>query len=373
MAEVSPSDVMGPWCLAPLLDPPERNKMLNTSLPLLSPLRALLLATALGAAVTGCGRKDEAAPSSPTVARTAATEPTKAPPPAEVRVAPEPGPGAKLQGYIECYNQVTEGAHRTISRYASWVKDMKGGPTGQEKVVYGLYETDSEQIAQCQKSFAHTAAMKPALPQLDKAAASYIEALAAMDKLVAEAYTYYDRGNYKDDQFAKGRALHAPLAASFETFKAASVAFSDALDTENDIVLNAQLAEVEKTEGRKLTYFQMALMSQAKQLSRTVGEETFDVPKAVEKLAAFEKITDEAQAYAKAHAGEVPMNWFTLDDASESFRKAAKERVRRLRDNVPYSAGEKMMLKPGSAWMVEGSAEKLVRAYNDLVAASNNL
>jgi hypothetical protein len=38
---------------------------------------------------------------------------------------------------------------------------------------------------------------------------------------------------------------------------------------------------------------------------------------------------------------------------------------------VPYSDGERMMLKPGSGWMVEGSSEKLIKAYNDLVSASN--
>jgi hypothetical protein len=339
-----------------------------------SPLRALLLAASLSAALIGCGRQDEAAPPASSASGDAPAEVAAKAPPAETAApASEQGAGAKLQGYIECYNQVDEGAHRSIARYASWVKDMKSGPTGSEKVVYGLYATRSDQIAQCQKTFAQTAAMKPALPKLDAAGTGYIAALMAMDKLVVEANTYYDRENYKDDQFAKGRALHAPLAASFEAFKAASSAFSDALDAENDILLDARLAEVEKTQGRKLAYFQMSLMSQAKHLSRTVGEETFDVPKAVQQLAAFEKIADEAQAYAKAHAGEVPMNWFTLDSASEDYRKAAKERVRRLRDNVPYSQGEKMMLKPGSAWMVEGSTEKLVKAYNGLVTASNNL
>ncbi len=32
-----------------------------------------------------------------------------------------------------------------------------------------------------------------------------------------------------------------------------------------------------------------------------------------------------------------------------------------------------MLLKPGSGWMVEGSVEKLVKAYNGLVDASNRM
>ena len=48
------------------------------------------------------------------------------------------------------------------------------------------------------------------------------------------------------------------------------------------------------------------------------------------------------------------------------------QRVRRVRDQVPYSTGEQMMLKPGSDWMVEGSPGKTLKAYNELVERSNN-
>jgi hypothetical protein len=330
-----------------------------------TPLYRFFLVVLLCATAVGCGRKAEDAPA--TVKPTAT--PTAAPAPA----ATEQSASAKLQGYIECYNEIDGNAHRTISRYASWVKDMKAGPTGNERVVYGLYQINSENIAKCQKVFAQTAAAKPSLAKLDTAGTAYIAALVAMDKLVADAYTYYDRENYKDDKFAKGRSLHVPLAASFDAFKQASNAFSDALEVENDTLLNAQLAEIEKTQGRKLAYFQMALMNKAKLLVRTIGEEEFDAAKAGEQLGTYEKITDEAMSYAKAQPNEVPTSWSSLQNSSEEFRKAAKERVRRLRDKVPYNDGEKMMLKPGSGWMVEGSVEKTVKAYNELVSASNSL
>ncbi len=136
-------------------------------------------------------------------------------------------------------------------------------------------------------------------------------------------------------------------------------------------MLDARLAEVEKNQGRKSTYFRMAMMRKAKQLAGTIGEETFDAAKAGEQLASYEKITDEALAYVKANSGDVSAEWSTLASASEEVRKSAKERVRRIRDKVPYNEGEKMMLKPGSAWMVDGSTEKFIKAYNGLVDASN--
>jgi hypothetical protein len=324
-----------------------------------------LLAVGLCAAMAACGRKADA----PEAAKAAAAAPAAAPK-ASAESAID-SVGGKLQGYIECYNQLDGRAQRSISRYASWVRDMKAGPSGNELVVYGLYEVDTEGVAKCSKVFTQVAAAKPALAKLDAAGATYISALAAMDKLVSEAYTYYDRENYKDDKFAKGRALHAPLVSSFEVFTQASNVFSAALDVENDAMLDAQLAEVEKTQGRKLTYFRMALMRKAKQLAGTIGEETFDAVKAGEQLANYEKITDEALAFAKANSGDVPTGWSSVASASEEVRKSAKERVRRIRDKVPYNEGEKMMLKPGSAWMVDGSTEKFIKAYNGLVDASN--
>jgi hypothetical protein len=46
--------------------------------------------------------------------------------------------------------------------------------------------------------------------------------------------------------------------------------------------------------------------------------------------------------------------------------------MRRIRDRVPYSSGDKMMLNAGSGWMVEGSPQRLLRDYNQLVDAYNS-
>jgi hypothetical protein len=46
--------------------------------------------------------------------------------------------------------------------------------------------------------------------------------------------------------------------------------------------------------------------------------------------------------------------------------------MRRLRDNTPYSAGDKMMLsQAGAGWMIEGSPPRLMRDYNQLVDSYN--
>lgn len=200
----------------------------------------LLLIALLGCSPASDSAKPEAA------AASAAPAAATAPAPSADKAAEQPAPAApdnvsaKLQSYITCYNKLDGRAHRTINRYSSWVKDMKAGPTGNEKVIYGLYALFSDDVKECVAEFEHASAMRPALPTLDSAGKAYIASLAAMDKLVADAYTYYDRENYKDDNFAKGKSMHGPLAASFDGFVQASAVFSKALDVENDNLLSAQ-------------------------------------------------------------------------------------------------------------------------------------
>ena len=45
--------------------------------------------------------------------------------------------------------------------------------------------------------------------------------------------------------------------------------------------------------------------------------------------------------------------------------------MRRIRDKVPYSQGDRMMLNSGGGWMVEGSPHRLLRDYNQLIEDYN--
>ena len=56
---------------------------------------------------------------------------------------------------------------------------------------------------------------------------------------------------------------------------------------------------------------------------------------------------------------------------AKSFLTTAKQLMRRIRDKVPYSQGDQMMLNAGGGWMVEGSPPRLLRDYNQLVEAYN--
>ena len=62
-------------------------------------------------------------------------------------------------------------------------------------------------------------AIEPAAPELDAAAKQYLDNLNALKEKVSEAHKYYERENYKDDKFAKGKGMHAPLVAAMTAFE----------------------------------------------------------------------------------------------------------------------------------------------------------
>ena len=72
----------------------------------------------------------------------------------------------------------------------------------------------------------------------------------------------------------------------------------------------------------------------------------------------------------KSAGGEAKIGSFFISNA-KSFLTSAKQLMRRIRDKVPYSQGDKMMLGSGGGWMVEGSPQRLMRDYNQLVESYN--
>jgi hypothetical protein len=56
---------------------------------------------------------------------------------------------------------------------------------------------------------------------------------------------------------------------------------------------------------------------------------------------------------------------------AKSFLVTSKQLMRRIRDKVPYSSGDQMMMGGAGAWMVEGSPARLLRDYNQMIDSYN--
>jgi hypothetical protein len=286
------------------------------------------------------------------------------PPPAAAE--PEPSLDRKLNAYIQCINRLSERSFDSRSRYFSWVG--KKGPTGRERIIYGTYTIYD--TAGCRKGVEAANALEPRDGELEAAATSYSEAVTALEPLLKEADDYYTQENYKDDRMAKGKALHPRLVAAWGAFEQADRKLRKGIETLQDKRSVEHLAAIEQAEGRKARYHVEALMISAKRLLRAEDGGHGDVARMTAALADYEGIVKATEDFAGANKDSRIGSMFV--SSAKGFLVTAKQLMRRIRDKVGYSRGEKMILNSGGgAWMVDGSPARLTRDYNQLVEAYN--
>jgi hypothetical protein len=69
-------------------------------------------------------------------------------------------------------------------------------------------------------------------------------------------------------------------------------------------------------------------------------------------------------------SGEGKVDSFFVSSA-KAYLVSSKQLMRRLRDKVPYTKGDRMMINAGGGEMIEGTPQRLMRDYNSLVEAYN--
>jgi hypothetical protein len=280
--------------------------------------------------------------------------------------ADTPPATAKINAYVGCINRLSARAYQSRSRYFSWVG--KHGPTGRERIIYGTYTIYD--TSDCAKNVARANAMEPHDAELEAAATAYVAAVTALEPLLKEADDYYSQENYKDDRMAKGKALHPRLVAAWDAFAAADHKLRGEVEAINDRRALAKLAEIEKSDGRKARYYVQAVMINAKRVLRAEDVAKPDLAAITKALADYEEAVKGAQAFTGSGDGPKIGSFFM--NSAKSYLTTAKQLMRRIRDHVPYSAGDKMMLSsPGAGWMIEGSPPRLLRDYNQLVDSYN--
>ncbi len=138
-------------------------------------------------------------------------------PPAEIQVeAPPPPAPAPVLGFdlrdrhlIRCSSRLFPRLRQSEARYQSWVS--VGGPTGDERHIYGLYAGYDDAKLSC--------AVDAELGALAERALT----------LVAEASRYYAEEDHADDGFAKGRELHPQLLEVFGALRLAEAKLTNEL------------------------------------------------------------------------------------------------------------------------------------------------
>jgi hypothetical protein len=277
--------------------------------------------------------------------------------------SPEQSLTEKMNAYVGCINRLSERAYESRKRYASWA--AKSGPTGNERIVYGTYTIYD--TSDCRKNVEKANAIEPRDPALEAAASAYADAVSKLEPLLKEADDYYDQQDYKDDRMAKGRDMHPKLVAAWEAFANADEALRRGVEAVNDKRALERLAAIEQKEGRNARFHVEAVMIDAKRLLRSFEPDKPDLAAIAQALNDYEA---NVRATDKLAESEKKIGSMFVSEA-KSFLTTAKQLMRRIRDKTPYSQGDRMMINAGSGWMIEGSPQRLMRDYNELIGAYN--
>jgi hypothetical protein len=272
----------------------------------------------------------------------------------------------KLNAYVGCINRLSERSYSSRARYFSWA--AQSGPTGRERIIYGTYTIYD--TSDCVKNVEKANALEPRDAALEAAASSYAKAVSKLETLLKEADDYYTQENYKDDKMAKGKALHPLLVAAWDAFAGADKSLRGGVEAINDRRAVEKLATIEQSEGKQARYQVEALMIQAKRVLRAADADKPDAAAIAQALTELEGTVKAAEEFSGSGANAKIGGMFISN--AKSFLTTAKQLMRRIRDKVPYSSGDRMMLgQAGAGWMVEGSPPRLMRDYNQLIEAYN--
>jgi hypothetical protein len=271
----------------------------------------------------------------------------------------------KINAYVGCINRLSERSYESRKRYFSWA--AQSGPTGKERIIYGTYTIYD--TTDCKKNVEKANALEPRDAALEAAASAYAEAVGKLEPLLKETDDYYSQENYKDDRMAKGKALHPRLVAAWDQFATADKALRNGVEVINDKRAAERLAEIEQKEGKKTRYYVQATMIHAKRVLRAQDTDKPDLATLTAALNEYEATVKSLEQISGAD-GEAKIGSFFIGNA-KSFLTSSKQLMRRLRDKTPYSQGDRMMMNSGGGWMIEGSPQRVMRDYNQLIEAFN--
>lgn len=284
--------------------------------------------------------------------------------PAPQAAAKRPAQDPELQAAIAKSNAYTSLANRTLraveswDRYKSWV-DMKKGPTGKERYIsYGLYSLYDvkDEIAKAEAA----TGQPPAQPELDGAVKRYIAAYQELAPLITRAERYYQRKDYRDDNVAEGRELHARMVPAAEAFLRERTVFSNQLSGYKKGIDARELAAIEASEGRQARWQLRNIMINARAVMDYMPSNEHpivDLAGFDTALAGYAAAIREMDAFKDKNQTSVPI----IDSQASSWLGALRD----FREKLGKSKGD---VRKGAA----DDANRIVSSYNSMVSLSGS-
>jgi hypothetical protein len=262
--------------------------------------------------------------------------------------------------YAKGFNDLIADPKQMITEYFDNIPES-GPEPGSKPRLFPRQNFGISKIKEAREAF--KAAKEAAPASLAGLAAPADDALVAIDKVAttfAEAHKYYDAENYKDDQFAKGKVLHAQMLEAAKQFRVAINKLEDGLSVIEDQQAVAEVAKYASDKG--YSYWFRFYNMEAKKFIAAV--EHADTPEQRAALAtAFQPIAtanDDLTKFVASKGTKVNGSFNAYVSQASSFHATAVKLLRLVKD-------------PAAEAELGRETEALIRNYNNMVSMANSL
>lgn len=263
--------------------------------------------------------------------------------------------------YAKGFNTLIKDPKAMIKEYFDAIPEAGPDPKSKPR-LFPRQSFAARGIKEAREAFAQAkASAPPAMAALGTAADQAITAIDAVAQTFGEAQKYYEAENYKDDQFARGKQLHAKMLAASKAFHTAVATLETGLSSIEDEQARTELAKYEADKG--YSYWFRFYNIEAKKFLAAV--EAAETPEQLGKLeAAFQPLSAASDALAKFVAGkgaQLNASFGAYHHQATSFDASATKVVRMARDpkRDDQALGREMDL--------------LISSYNNLISTGNSL
>jgi Protein of unknown function (DUF3829) len=251
---------------------------------------------------------------------------------------------SKIDRTIKCFN-----AAMPINKSANYYfKPLRGGAPRAGRTPSILFKPKPETNALCEEAEKD---LTPPMAEIDRIMPRYVELVANLSKQLDDMDQYYKAKGYETDKYKKGKALHEVFKKDQEEFQKLHEELAAAIDAVTDKRDDESIEKEAKT--RRLRYFSLVFLRDAKFLSREITQDKPDKAKFAELKSKIEASYD---AFAE-HAGSHP------DQVSRAFMFGMyKSRADAFIESVRDADATKLR---------DRDLSNMLNKYNSMIDASN--
>jgi hypothetical protein len=245
---------------------------------------------------------------------------------------------------LDVYAALLAGTSRTVTNAIRYLKnfDPKKGPTGRETSTYDLLSLNGDLYADLIRKARAAATETPLVPDLDKAALAYADAVSTNVEVFNEAADYYSSARrYEEDRYEHGKTLHPKIVREIDRYFATLPPFMGFLHQVRAKIDPREIAIVERAGRAPARALARKLMTVGRQASlfvpigprQDINRQAFDAA-----IRAYLGQFDAYKAYRQSPAGQqdASLSGFSDNEVEGLYRKLREIRgAYDLRRQVP--------------------------------------